>query len=143
MQKIFTKMSISNQPARGRRDDVVSEVFLFVPTTSRVRLKWNTEQDLGGVWSWRLYDVMKERHNKIAKQRCTIGTSLRRLKLVSNEKPNELSVYVTTCCTRTLHRRSKLPNHDIPSVRLCNVSSKSQVKYPMVSRWYVSTTSLN
>ena len=33
-------------------------------------------------------------------------------------------------------------NDDVPSVRLHDVSNKSQTKHPMTSQWYVSTTSL-
>ena len=45
---------------------------------------------------------------------------------VSNEIPNDVSV---------------VPIHDVPLVRLYNVSCNSQMKHPITSLWYVSTTS--
>ena len=36
---------------------------------------------------------------------------------------------------------SRGSNVDVPSVRPCNVSNKSQIKYPKTSQWYVTKTS--
>ena len=64
----------------------------------------------------------------------SIITSRRRLKQVSNETPNDVSVvrYQDVSVVRI---------HDVPLARLYDVSCKSQIKHPKPLLWYVSTTS--
>ena len=66
----------------------------------------------------------------------SIDTSAQRLKLVSQETPNDVSVVrlqggsvvrLQDVAQERCSNVSKVPNH--------NVSSKSQMKHPMKSRW--------
>ena len=65
---------------------------------------------------------------------------------VSNETPNNISVEsrqdvsVVRLYNILLERRevvSRGRSNDLPSVRLLNVSKKSQMKHPTTSQWYV------
>ena len=61
---------------------------------------------------------------------------------VSNETPNDISVAglhdaLLVCRDDVSWGR----NGDVPSVRLHDVSNKSQMKHPMTSQWYVTKTS--
>ena len=80
----------------------------------------------------------------------SLFTSQRRRRYVSNETPTEVSmercqgVSVVRLHDVLLERRddvSRGPNNDVPSVRLHDVSNKSQMKHPTTSQWYVSMTS--
>ena len=67
-----------------------------------------------------------------------INTSSRRLKQVSNETPNDVSVI--------RHQDVSVVHiHDVPLVRLYDVSPvpNSQMKHPITSPWYGCTTSRN
>ena len=66
-----------------RRLDVRS-FSLYVPATSQVRLKWNTQWRLDGTWPRRLCDVLLELHNNVSKGRNSGASSLR-LHDVSNK----------------------------------------------------------
>ena len=118
MQRLQNNLPQSNIPPDNetswRRRNGVS---LYVPTTSQVRLKWNTQRRLSGTSPRRLS-----------------GTSSRRLKQVSNETPNDVSV--------VRHQDvSVVRIHHVPLVRLYDVFCNSQMKHPITSLWYVSTTS--
>ena len=82
-----------------------NEVSLYVPVTSQVRLRWNTQQHLSGtrqdISVVRLHDVLLVCHGDVSRER----------------------------------------NDDVPSVRLHDVSNKSQMKHPKTSQWYVTKTS--
>ena len=76
--------------------------------------------------------------------------SQQRCRYVSNETPNNVPVerrqYVLVVRLHdTLLERcanvSRGRNNDVPSVRLHDVSSKSQMKHQMTSQWYVTKTS--
>ena len=80
----------------------------------------------------------------------SLCTSQRRRRYVSNETPNDVSmerrqdVSVVRLYDVLLERHndvSKGRNNDAPSLRLHDVSNKSQMKHPTTSQWYVSTTS--
>ena len=88
-----------------------SDVSLYVPVTSQVRLKWNTQWRLSGTSSRRLIGMSWWR---------PISTSPRRLKQVSNETPNDVSVvrYQDVSVVRI---------HDVPSARLDDISTTSLV----------------
>ena len=77
-------------------------------------------------------------------------TSQRHRKYFPNETPNDVSLErrqdVSLVCPHNvlLERRDdvfKGHNNDVPSVRLHDVSSKSQMKHPTTSQWYVTKTS--
>ena len=89
----------------------------------------------------------KRRGNVVTTSLCT---SQQHRRYISNETPNNVSVerrqdasvvrlhnILLVCCGDVSWGR----NDDVPSVRLHDVSNKSQMKHPMTSQWYVSTTS--
>ena len=125
-----------NKKSWQRRNDV----SLYVPTTSQVRLEWNTQwrltgrspRPLSGTSPRRLIR-MPWRCIKGTLWRRPISTSLWRLKQVSSETHNNVSV--------VRHQGlSVIRIHEVSLVRLYNVSWNSQIKYPITSLWYVSTT---
>ena len=65
-----------------------NDVSLYVPATSQVRLKWNTQRRLDGTSPRlsvvRLHDVLLERHNDVSKERNN-DAPLLRLHDVSNK----------------------------------------------------------
>ena len=64
----------------------------------------------------------------------SLCTSPRRLKQVSNETPNDVSV--------VRHQDVSVARiHNVPLVQLYDVSCNSQMKHPITSLWYASTTS--
>ena len=75
-------------------------------------------------------------------------TSQRLRRYVSNETPNNVSVErrqdvsvvghhdVLLICRDDVSRGR---NDDVPSVGLHDISNKSQMKYPTMSQWYVTT----
>ena len=109
-----------------RQQDVVS--------TSQVRLEWNTQRRLRGTSPRRLsgtspwHLIGKWQRLKKTQQRRPISASLRRLKQVSNETPNDVTVvrHQDILVVRIL---------DVPLVHLCDVSCKSQMKHSIT--WYV------
>ena len=73
-----------------------------------------------------------------------IGTSSRRLKLVSNETPNDASmVRHQDVSVVHLHDAAKYRCSDVSKVPNHNVPSKSQMKHLVKLPWHVYTTSLN
>ena len=118
-----------------------SNVCLYVPATSQVRLKWNSKQSLDGTWPRRLRGASLRhfigtswRNFKRMSQRRLIGISSRRLKHVSNETPNDVSL--------ALHQDvSVVRIHKVTLVRPYDVSRKYQIKHQLKSLWYVSTKS--
>ena len=69
---------------------------------------------------------------------------------IPNETPNDISVERRQDVSMVLLHDVLLVcrddvswgrNDDVPSIRLHDVSNKSQMKHPMTSQWYVSTTS--
>ena len=66
----------------------------------------------------------------------SLCTSQRRRRYVSNETPNDVSVVclhdVLLECRGNVSRGR---NEDVPSVRIHEVSSKSQMKLPTTSQW--------
>ena len=80
----------------------------------------------------------------------SLCSSQRRRRHVPNETPNNVSmqrhedVSVVRLHDVLLQSRndvSKGRNNDVPSVRFHDVSSKSQMKHPTTSQWYVTKTS--
>ena len=80
----------------------------------------------------------------------SLCTSQRGSRYVSNETPNNVSVehrrdvsvvrlygFLLVCRDDTSRGR----NDDVPSVRLHDVSNKSQMKHPTTSQWYLTKTS--
>ena len=123
--------------------------YTMNPATSQVPLKWNTQRRLSGT-----------------SPRLLSGTSSRHLKQVSNETPKDVSVVrhqdvsvvrlhdVLLVCrddvpwernddvpSVRLHDVSVVRIHHVPLVRLYDVFCNSQMKHPITSLWYVSTTS--
>ena len=73
-----------------------------------------------------------------------IGMSSRRLKLVSNETPNDASmVRHQDVSVVQLHDAAQERCSDVSKVPNHNVSSKSRMKHSVKLTWHVSTTSLN
>ena len=73
-----------------------------------------------------------------------------RQRYVSNETPNEVlvercqDVQVVRLPDDLLERRDDVltrPKNNVPSLRLCDVSNRYQIKYSTTSQWYVSVTS--
>ena len=82
-----------------------------------------------------LHDILLERRDEVLRGRNNdISTSPQRLRQVSNETPNNISVvrHQDVSVVRVL---------DVPLVRLYDVSCRSQMKHSITSLWYVSTTS--
>ena len=80
----------------------------------------------------------------------SLRTSQRRRRYVPNETPNDVSlerrqgVSMVRPHNILLERRDNVfkgHNNNVPSVRLHDVSNKSQMKHPTTSQWYVSLTS--
>ena len=80
----------------------------------------------------------------------SLSTSQRRRRYVPNETPNDVSLErhqdVSMVCPHDvlLERPDDLfkeRNKDVPSVRLHDVSNKSQMKHPTTFQWYVTKTS--
>ena len=80
----------------------------------------------------------------------SLCTSQQRRRYVSNETPNDVSmkrgqdVSVVRLCDVLFechNNVSKGRNNDAPSLRLQDVSNKSQMKHPTTSQWYVTKTS--
>ena len=72
----------------------------------------------------------------------SLCTSQQRGRYVSNETPNDVSVVrlhdvLLVCRDDVLGGQ----NDDVQSVRLHNISDKSQMKHPTTSQWYLSMTS--
>ena len=89
-----------------------------------------------GISVLRLHDVLLERRDNVLRGRnndAPISTSPQRLKQVSNEFPNYVSVV-------QLQDVSVVRIHDFPLLRLYDVSCKSQTKHPITLLWYVCTT---
>ena len=89
------------------------------------------------------HPVARRRGDVVATSVCT---SQRRRSYVSNETPNDVSmehcqdVSVVRLHNILLERHddvSRGRNSDVSSVRLHYVSSKSQMKHPVTSHWYV------
>ena len=103
------------------------------------------------VWNAWVIDVL---HPATRRRSDVVMTSLcpsqGRHSYVSNEIPNNVSVElrqdvsVVRLHDILLERRGDVSrglNNNIPSVRLLNVSNKSQMKHPRTSQWYVTKTS--
>ena len=80
----------------------------------------------------------------------SLCTSQRRRRYVSNEIPNDVSmkrcqdISMVRLHNVLLERRddvSRWGKNNTPSVRLLDVSNKSQMKHPMTSQWYVTKLS--
>ena len=80
----------------------------------------------------------------------SLYTSQWRRRYVSNETPNDVSVErrqvasVVRLHEVLLERRDDVlrgRNNAVPSVRLHDISSKSEMKHPMTSQWYITKTS--
>ena len=92
------------------------------------------------------HPATRRRGNVVTTSLCT---SQWRRRYVSNETPNNVSVerrqdvsvvhlhHVLLVCRDDV---SWGRNDEVPSVRLHNVSNKSQMKHPMTSQWYVTKT---
>ena len=79
-----------------------------------------------------------------------ITMSQRHCRSLTNETPNDVSVerHQDLCMVHIhgvlLERRDEVlrrRNNDVPSVRVHNVSNKSQMKHPTMSQWNVTKTS--
>ena len=102
--------------------------------------QWNTVVCLQGLIEEHCDNVSRVRNNDVP----LVQISPQSLKLVSNETPND--VLVVRCqdiSVVRLHDVAQELCSDVSKVSNYNVLSKSQMKYPMKSRWQVSTTSLN
>ena len=80
----------------------------------------------------RLHNMLLERCDDVSKGRNNDISE--RLRQASNETANDVSLvpYQDVSVVRI---------HDVPLVRPYDVSCKSQMKQPLTSLWYVSTTS--
>ena len=118
-----------------------NDVSLYVPATSHVSLKWNTQRRLTGTLPRRLS-----------------GTSSRRLiwYVVTTSHGDVMTTshqYVSTTSQANLkwntHDVSVIRHedvsvvciHDVPLVRLYDVFCSSQMKHPITLLWYFSTMS--
>ena len=101
-----------------------------------------------------IVDIEKPAHTATRRRGDVVTTSLytsqQRRRYVSNETLSDVSVerpqVVSVVCLHDvlLERRDDVLrgcNNDVPSVRLHNVSNKSQMKHPTTSQWYVTKTS--
>ena len=122
---VLIVLLITHPTLRRRGDVVTTSLSLYVPATSQVRPKWNTQRRLDG--------TSPRRFSRTSPQR-VIGTSPQRLKKVSNETPN--GVTVVRCQDVSVVRI-----HDVLLARLYDVSCKSQIKHQKILLWYVYTTS--
>ena len=93
------------------------------------------------------HPATRHRRNVVTTSLCT---SQRRRRYVSNETPNDVSLerrqHVSVVRLRDilLERHDNVSrgrNNDVPSVRLLDVSNKSQMKHPIMSQWYVTKMS--
>ena len=93
------------------------------------------------------HPATRRRREAVTKSLCT---SQRRRSYVSNETPNGVSVEsgqdvsVVSLHDILLERRDDVSRglkNNVPSVRLLDVSKKSQIKHPTTSQWYVTKTS--
>ena len=94
---------------------------------------------------WMPHSAIRRRGDVVTTSLCT---SQQRRRYVPNKTPNDVSleyrqgVSVVRLHDVLLEHRDdvlKGPNNDVSSVRLHNVSNKSQMKHPRTSQWYVST----
>ena len=128
-------------PALQRRDDVATTSLCTSQQRLRYAPKWITQRRfdralprrLSGTFPWALIGTSQQRLKRTWQLR-PISTFLQRLKQVSNETTNHISVvhYQDVAVVRI---------HEVPLARLYDASSKSQIECPKSLLWYVSTMS--
>ena len=103
---------------------------LYVPATRYVHLKWNTQWHLSGTSPRRLGGTSSRR---------PIGMTSHQY--LSTTPQLSLKWNTQRCLSGTSQDVSMVLIHDVPLVRLYDVSCNSQMKNPITSLWYISTTS--
>ena len=88
---------------------------------------------------WMPHSAIRRRGDVVTTSLCT---SQQRRRYVPNKTPNGVSLeYRQGVSVVRLHDVLKGPNNDVSSVRLHNVSNKSQMKHPRTSQRYITKTS--
>ena len=126
----------------------------FLTSRNQILPFFSDSNENGRKWKKMVSSSQKITHLATRHRSDVVTTSLwmsqRRRRYVSNETPNDVSVErrqnvsVVLLHDVLLERRDHVlrgRNNDVPSVRLHNVSNKSQMKHPMTSQWYVTKTS--